>query len=110
MAAGQRNKLELAAAVIAHRARDCSDDGDETEAQLEDLVTEWLDVAEAKDGLVYSLRDNWEASLLVDPATMLVNDDIPDFDQRQVPWPTLQSLRDVDAESGLYQVAPRRER
>jgi hypothetical protein len=110
VAAGQRNKLELAAAVISQRARDCSDDGDETEAQLEDLVTEWLDVAEAKDGLVYSLRDNWEASLLVDPATMLVNDDIPDFDQRQVPWPTLQSLRDVDAESGLYQVAPRRER
>ncbi|WP_457156676.1 helicase-related protein [Modestobacter sp. SYSU DS0875] len=107
---GQRHKLELAAAIIAQRARDCSEDGDETEQQLQGLVQEWLDVARSKPGLVYSLRDNWEASLLVDPAAMLVNPDIPDFAQGQVPWPTLQSLRDVDAESSLYQVVHRRER
>jgi hypothetical protein len=107
---GQQEKLKVAAAIIAQRARDCSEDGDETEQQLAGLVQEWLDVARSKPGLVYSLKDNWEASLLVDPATMLVNDDIPDFAQGQVPWPTLQSLRDVDAESGLYQVVHRRER
>ena len=110
MAAGQREKLELAADIIARRAQDCSEDGDETAAQLDDLVKEWLEAAESKPGLAYWLRNNWDASLLVDPATMLVNDEIPDFDQGQVPWPTLQSLRDVDAESGLYQVALRKER
>jgi hypothetical protein len=102
---GQRAKLEAAAELIAERADECSDEGDETRAQLASLVDEWMDAAESKPGLEYALKNNWEASLLVDPATMLVNEDIPDFDQGEVPWATLQSLRDVDAESTLYTVA-----
>lgn len=104
---GQRAKLEAAAALISQRAHDCSDEGDETADQLEALVDEWMDSSSAKPGLEYSSRNNWEASLLVDPATMLVNEDIPDFDQGTVPWPTLQSLRDVDAESTLYPITHR---
>jgi hypothetical protein len=106
LAAGQREKLEAAAALITERARASSEDGDDTAQQLESLVDEWMSVAESKPGLVYWLRNNWEGSLLVDPAAMLVNDDIPDFSQGHAPWPTLQSLRDVDAESTLYQIVP----
>ena len=40
---------------------------------------------------------------MVRPAVALVNDDIA-YSQDDVPWPTLQSMRDVDAESNLYQV------
>ncbi|MGY1640838.1 helicase-related protein [Geodermatophilus sp. SYSU D00703] len=107
---GQEAKLERAAAIIADRAHACSDDGPETEHQLAGLVQAWLDAARAKPGLTYMNKNNWEAALLVDPADMLVNPDIPDFEQGQVPWPTLQSLRDVDAESTLFQVAHGRQR
>jgi len=105
---GQDQKLTAASAIICARAAACSDDGGETEEQLEELVRVWLEAASVKPGLLYRDKTNWEAALLVDPADMIINPDIPGFGQGDVPWPTLQSLRDVDAESTLYQIPYRR--
>ena len=58
-----------------------------------------------------SIKYDWsrdpEASLLVEAGRALVDDRI-EPGTSAVPWPTLMSLRDVDAESNLYLV-PNRE-
>ncbi len=66
LAAGQREKLEAAAALITERAPRIVGGRRGDRSQLQSLVDEWMNVAESKPGLVYWLRNNWEGSLLVD--------------------------------------------
>jgi hypothetical protein len=104
---GQEEKLRRAADIIVDRALDVSAEAYETRQQLDDLLQVWLAAARDRPGLAYYLRNNPDASLLIDPADALVNEEV-EYDQSSVPWPTLQSLRDVDAESTLFQIPLKR--
>ena len=75
--------------------------------QIGRLLDVWSDEGDAKPNMRYRNAKNLEAALLVDPATALMSDSI-EYSQAAAPWPTMQSMRDVDAESGLYQIAMRR--
>ncbi|PXW31273.1 UNVERIFIED_CONTAM: helicase-like protein [Williamsia faeni] len=90
--------------LIARRVHNVADDEElDTKAEVAQLLGVWSDAADEREYMRYRNSKNLEAALLVDPATALVDDDI-DYSQSDVPWPTLQSMRDVDAESGLYQI------
>jgi hypothetical protein len=103
---GQEQKLRRAAELIVERAEAVSAEGDETQAQIAELVKVWTRAAAERPNLRYRDRYNPLAALLIDPGDALVNEDI-DYSMTDIPWPTLQSLRDVDAESGLYQIPMR---
>jgi hypothetical protein len=96
-------------AEILERRADAIDDEevDDTVKQVDALLKVWAETGEAKPNMRYRNSKNPEAALLIDPATALMSDSI-EYSQDEAPWPTMQSMRDVDAESGLYQVAMRR--
>lgn len=81
-------------------------EADATSEELETLLKVWADAGERRENMKYQNR-NLENALMIRPEDALVNDDI-EYSQREVPWPTLQSMRDVDAESSLYQIAMKR--
>lgn len=101
--------LEGLAQTIVDRARRIDPDtADETEQQLDELIQCWIDDARAKRPLTYSAWNDPATSLLVDAGRALTDPDLS-LDTDETPWPTLRSLRDVDAESSLYLI-PNRER
>ena len=77
------------------------DAADETEEQLQDLIDSWLDAATTEGRLRYEKQTNAPAALLVEAGKVLTDDRIAPGTE-DIPWPTLRSLRDVDAETGLY--------
>lgn len=78
-----------------------------TVEQIDQLLEVWSDDGDAKPNMRYQNGRNLDGALLVDPATALMSDSI-EYSQEETPWPTMLSLRDVDAESGLYQIVMRR--
>ena len=78
------------------------DEMDATAMELGKRLDVWSTAGDQRPNMKYS-NTNMDSSLMVRPAVALVNDDIA-YSQDDVPWPTLQSMRDVDAESNLYQV------
>ena len=79
----------------------------DTVRQVDDLLDVWSEAGAARPNMRYQNVRNLEAALLVDPSTALISDDI-EYSQEEVPWPTMRSMREVDAESGLYQIPMKR--
>ena len=92
--------------IIADRVRNTAPE--ETEAtidQVDRLLDVWSKEAAAKPNMRYNNSRNREASLLVEAGAGLDEG----YSQLAAPWPTPRSMRDVDAESGLYPISFPRE-
>lgn len=70
-----------------------------TDRDLAELVMNW----EQADHLThYGKRNEPLTSLLADASTLIANPDLAPENRLQPPWSTPRSMRDVDAETGLY--------
>lgn len=101
--------LRAAANDVVERVARCdADSADATEEHIGQLIKAWWMAADARPGLKYWIKDNPDASLLLDASEALdIGRDT--FGGTEVPWPTLTSMRDVDVESGLFQIPPGRQ-
>jgi hypothetical protein len=108
-APGRREQIKQMADLLAARAQEVADpdEADDTARQLAELVQVWVDGATDHSDMRYQNSSNYEDSLLVPPDVAITDQDI-DYSQLETPWPTLQSMRDVDAESTLYQIPARK--
>ena len=98
------------AAILARRAKEVTtstEEAEDTQKQLDELVRVWTEEAEAHPDMRYQNSSNYDDALLVPPDVAMTNELI-EYSQRETPWPTLQSMRDVDAESSLYQIPARK--
>ncbi|MCG7630887.1 helicase [Gordonia McavH-238-E] len=93
---------EIAGLIEARAALVNPDELDATCDEVDALLDVWANAGQARPNMKYR-NTNHEASLLITPEDAMTEDEI-DYSQDEVPWPTLQSMRDVDAESGLFQV------
>jgi hypothetical protein len=103
--------LDSITTEIVERARRTDEEtAEDTETQLQQLVGTWIGEAGARQPLSYGLpmppsaahgARNSQASLLVSAGEALTDPDIASGTDES-PWPTLTSLRDVDATSSLY--------
>ena len=90
--------------LLISRVEDVAgEEADDTIKQLQDLVDVWTLEALGKPNMRYQNSRNREAALLIEPEAAMTDADV-EYSQQHAPWPTLQSMRDVDAESGLYQI------
>lgn len=88
--------------IIAERVRNTAEDEIEaTIDQVDELLEVWTNEAAAKPKMRYNNSKNPEASLLFEAGAGLDEG----YSQLAAPWPTPRSMRDVDAESGLYQIS-----
>lgn len=108
-ASDYNEEVVLMADLLARRAANVTneEEAEDTRKQLDELVRVWTEEAEAHPDMRYQDSTNYDDALLVPPDVALVNDLI-DYSTTQTPWPTLQSMRDVDAESTLYQIPARK--
>ncbi|KAA0087061.1 helicase [Mycolicibacterium sp. P9-64] len=90
----------------AHAVTD-PEEAEDTKNQLGQLLKVWADAAESSPDLQYKNSRDYDDSLLVPSDVALTDDDI-EYSTREAPWPTLQSMRDVDAESALFQISARK--
>lgn len=92
--------------IIEDRVRNTAEEEIEaTIDQVDELLEVWTKEAAAKPNMRYNNSRNREASLLVEAGAGLDEG----YSQLAAPWPTPRSMRDVDAESGLYQISFPRE-
>lgn len=108
-AAVKRDELLGLAELLARRARDVTDaaEADDTARQLTELVDVWSREADVHPGMRYHNSKDYDDSLLITPEKALADKDVG-YSTLETPWPTPQSMRDVDAESALYQIPARR--
>lgn len=108
-AADHEEDLARVAGILAKRARDVTDDeeADETARQVNELVEVWVRDAKDRMDMRYHDRKNHDESLLITADAAITAEDV-DYSMHEAPWPTLQSMRDVDAESALYQIPARK--
>jgi hypothetical protein len=96
------DRLEQLAESIVDRARRIDpDEADATEQQLRELIDCWVHDAAAKQPMTYSSRKQKASSLLIEAGEALTSPSVA-ADTDETPWPTLLSLRDVDAETSLF--------
>nr|WP_296777400.1 helicase-related protein [Rhodococcus sp. (in: high G+C Gram-positive bacteria)] len=103
-------ELRQLIALIEKRVESTTD-GEETAdtvEQLDEMLKVWISEASSRDSMRYENRKNSSDTLLVEPSSALTDEDI-EYTQTETPWPTLMSLRDVDAESALYSIRMRSE-
>jgi hypothetical protein len=87
--------------IIAERVKHTAEEEvAATLEQVDELLEVWTNEAAAKPNMRYNNPKNVQAALLVEAGAGLVED----YSQQAAPWPTLRSMRDVDAESALYQI------
>lgn len=118
---------DLASNVSAYRITDCYDEvtqlaefleqraqavtdpeeAEDTKRQLGQLLKVWSEAAESLPDMQYKNSSSYDDSLLV-PSDVALTDGYIDYSTLEIPWPTPQSMRDVDAESALYQIAARK--
>jgi hypothetical protein len=101
-------ELRRLIALIASRVESTTE-GEETSdtvEQLEEMLKVWIAEARARDSMKYENRKDSSDTLLVEPSSALTNEDI-EYTLTETPWPTLMSLRDVDADSALYPIRMR---
>lgn len=102
---------ELAQLVeyLEQRAQAVTDpeEAEDTKKQLGKLLQVWAEAAETCPDMQYRNSRDYDESLLVPTDEALTHEDI-EYSTREIPWPTLQSMRDVDAESTLYQIPARK--
>ncbi|MET9199591.1 helicase [Gordonia sp. NPDC003585] len=107
LASDKWDDLADVARLIVDRVRQVApEEAEATDDELAALLKVWADAGDARENMKYQNK-NLEAALMVRPEDALTKDEI-EYSQREVPWPTLQSMRDVDAESSLYQIPLRR--
>ena len=104
-----REDIEAVIAALVARAAEVSTDDESRSlrAQLEDLVNRWQDaVAGSLVERYGSLRPPRARPVEGDHPLLTTvggaNSDASSFPVRTPPWPTLSSMRDVDAETNLY--------
>ncbi|KKW65701.1 helicase [Mycolicibacterium elephantis] len=103
------DEITQIAEILAQRAQAVVADPEEaedTERQLGELLQIWADAAESHPDLQYRNNRDLDDSLLI-PSDVALTKDV-EYSTRENPWPTLQSMRDVDAESTLYQISAKR--
>lgn len=101
-------ELRRLIALIASRVESTTE-GEETSdtvEQLDEMLKVWIAEARARDSMKYENRKDSSDTLLVEPSSALTNEDI-EYTLTETPWPTLMSLRDVDADSALYPIRMR---
>jgi hypothetical protein len=103
------DNVVLMADLLSRRAKDVAngEDADDTVKQLDALLRVWTEGAEAHPDMRYQNGSKPEESLLVPPDIAMTHDFI-EYSMVETPWPTLQSMRDVDAESSLFQIPARK--
>lgn len=79
----------------------------DTSDELAVLLKTWGDAGQARENMKYQNSSNLESALMVRPEDALVKEEI-EYSLEDVPWPTQQSMRDVDAESSLHLIALKR--
>lgn len=94
---------------LEQRAQAVTDpeEAEDTKKQLGELLQVWAEAAASRPDMQYRNSRDYDESLLAPTDEALTNDDI-EYSTRETPWPTLQSMRDVDAESTLYQIPARK--
>lgn len=108
LAADHWDALRQVADIVERRVSQVApDERDDTCDQVDALLEVWQQAGTDKPRMQYRNDKNLDAALLVDPGTALIDESIA-YSQKDAPWPTLQSMRDVDAESGLFQIPMRR--
>src|SRR5699024_9735103 len=92
---------DLILARVQSVATDDSHDYSATQKDLGNLIDTWERAV--ADGVVevYQDRKNPYRALLIDATMALTTEDIENESRSKTPWPTPQSMRDVDAETRL---------
>jgi hypothetical protein len=99
--------VDLARQIADRAARVTGENSNVVFEQLETLIERWLDAADQRREKYAGWFDHRET--LLASAGDVVKDSELTFPADEAPWPTLTSLRDVDAESSLYLIrTPRR--
>jgi hypothetical protein len=108
-ATARYDEITQLAEFLEQRAQAITDpeEAEDTKKQLGELLEVWAEAAEARPDMQYKNSRDYDDSLLVPSDVALTDEDI-EYSTRDVPWPTLQSMRDVDAESTLYQISARK--
>ncbi len=103
------DNVVLMADLLARRAKEVAnqEDAADTVRQLDELVKVWTEGADSHPDMRYQDSSNYEDSLLVPPDVAMTHD-LVEYSTSETPWPTLRSMRDVDAESTLYQIPARK--
>lgn len=103
------DEITQLAEFLEQRAQAVTDpeEAEDTKKQLGQLLQVWAEAAETSPDMQYKNSRNYDDSLLVPTDVALTDDDI-EYSTREAPWPTLQSMRDVDAESALFQISARK--
>lgn len=103
------DEITQLAEFLEQRAQAVTDpeEAEDTKNQLGELLEVWAETAETCPDMQYRNNRNYDESLLVPSDVALTDDDI-EFSTRETPWPTPQSMRDVDAESALFQISARK--
>ncbi|MEQ4209655.1 helicase-related protein [Actinopolymorpha sp. B9G3] len=101
--------LARAKAVRAHEGECPDDESDQTiRSELLDLIDNW---AESRVSHYEGWFNRQRGALLVEASRVLGREEREiDFPPADPPWPTLTSMRDVDAESSVFLVRRRRRR
>jgi hypothetical protein len=94
---------------LEQRAQAVTDpeEAEDTKNQLGALLKVWSEAAESCADMQYKNSRDYDESLLV-PSDVALTEENIDYSTGEIPWPTLQSMRDVDAESTLYQIPARK--
>ena len=96
---------------ILARAQDVSEpeshDFAATQKDLSNLVATWEQSVKDGDVEVYQDRKDPKRALLIDATMALTTEDIEIHSRSNTPWPTPQSMRDVDAETRLAPLSRR---
>jgi hypothetical protein len=106
--AGHEERIEeVLNAIVARASKVAPQDADAVEKELENLRGVWAQEAGDKASLRFEDQQNSANALLIRYTKALENEDF-DFSLDKAPWPTPESMRDVDAVTPLRQVPPRR--
>ncbi|OBK27439.1 helicase [Mycobacterium asiaticum] len=103
------DEITQLAEFLEQRAQAVTDpeEAEDTKNQLGALLEVWAEAAESRPDMQYRNSRDYDDSLLVPSDVALTDEDI-EYSTRDAPWPTLQSMRDVDAESALFQISARK--
>ncbi|WP_068150560.1 helicase-related protein [Rhodococcoides corynebacterioides] len=106
-APAEEHKLrELIDAIERRVQATAPEEVEDTVEQLNAMLQVWMDEAGGRSAFKFRDTKAPTEALLVEPGAALTDVDI-EYTQTETPWPTLMSLRDVDAESALYPIKMR---
>ena len=95
---------ELCRAIVARAGRVAPQETEHLERQLESLIENWTDAC-TQPSLKYAGWQQPALGALLQDASEVLKENSAGYPVDEPAWPTMTSLRDVDATSGLYLVA-----